>query len=811
MKYSLHGEWSVDCLSRPDLINVPMLLPGDIHTALFEAKRIPEPYWSDNEKRVQWVGECEWLLYREIELSTEQCNGDALNLVVEYLDTVAEVRINHQLVLCSKNMFIGHCIDILSFVCSGLNRIEIKLKRADLYTEEAAKTLPFPIPWAEGNNKIPHMNLLRKAQCHTGWDWGICLMAAGIYGEISLERIDNTLLSSVQTEQYWSGEDCAIDIKVSYRVLGDKLSHASVEFNGHKKTLLLPVEHTQQSIRFTVKNARRWWPAGYGEQYLYDLCVSNSTQTLCKRIGLRELRLVTEKDAVGTSMFFEVNNVPIMAKGANWIPLDAMPGRNNDMRYRDLLTSAVDANMNMIRVWGGGIYEHHIFYELCDELGLMVWQDLMFACALYPSTPEFVSEVTKEVGYQVDRLRDHACIVLWCGDNEVIGAIGWYPVSQGNRERYVVNYDRLNRSLGETVAKHDASRQFWASSPCNGELDFGDAWHNDNKGDMHFWDVWHSGNSIEAYTEVNPRFCSEFGYQSWPSLPTIKQFLPASEWNVSAPSFESHQKNNRGNSIITEMFTRYFRFPNGFENMLYLSQVQQAMAIKTASEYWRAIKPINRGILYWQLNDCWPVSSWSSLEYDGRWKQLHYQAKRFFAPQLVTFVKTDTCLTLRLINDTQQSVLFSGAVTCYSLAGDVLDTCVIETEVEADGNTLVWSKSLSVLSTQANDSFFSVQLSDGQQMIRNTYLTVKPKEYRLLPPNIKYRLSEVKGKITVRLVAERPAFYVHLEYAGSGRFSDSSFTLLAGQPRIIDYQGKATLAELTAGLKVYDLYHSYSG
>ena len=330
-------------------------------------------------------------------------------------------------------------------------------------------------------------------------------------------------------------------------------------------------------------------PAGYGEQPLYQLNIRLDGQVIEKKIGFRDLHLDTSVDDIGSAMTFVVNGRPIMAKGANWIPVDALPSRHTKDRYQKLLQDAKAANMNMIRVWGGGMYEQDIFYELCDALGLLVWQDFMFACALYPSTPNFISEVQAEVRHQVRRLKDHPCIALWCGDNEVIGAISWYPESKTNREKYVVNYDRLNRAIEQIVAIEDPARRFWSSSPCNGELDYGDAWHDDNKGDMHFWDVWHSGKSFDAYQSIQPRFCSEFGYQSWPSLPSVKSFAPEIDWNITSPSFEKHQK-NRGNSIITEMFTRYFRFPMSFEQMLYLSQAQQAVAIKTASEYWRAQK-----------------------------------------------------------------------------------------------------------------------------------------------------------------------------------------------------------------------------
>lgn len=288
-------------------------------------------------------------------------------------------------------------------------------------------------------------------------------------------------------------------------VASDTPATLTVSFDDQTHQIDVPATRTgthQVQHTFTITDPKRWWPAGYGEQPLYPLTVSLNEQSITKQIGLRKLTLDTTVDDIGSAMTFMVNDCAITAKGANWIPLDALPARHTPERYRRLLEDAVAANMNMIRIWGGGMYEYDIFYELCDELGILIWQDLMFACALYPSTPDFLADVEKEVRDQVRRLADHPSLALWCGDNEVIGAINWYPESRANREKYVVNYDRLNRMLAQTVAQEDPTRSFWASSPCNGELDFGDAWHDDNCGDMHFWDVWHSGKSLDAYHSV---------------------------------------------------------------------------------------------------------------------------------------------------------------------------------------------------------------------------------------------------------------------------------------------------------------------
>ncbi len=310
--------------------------------------------------------------------------------------------------------------------------------------------------------------------------------------------------------------------------------------------------------------------------------------------------------------------------------------RQKESVYRRLIDDARKANINMLRIWGGGQYEKDVFYEICDELGILLWHDLMFACSLYPSINWFLREVANEIAYQIPRLQHHPCIALWCGDNEVIGALQWYEESKKNRDKYVANYLRLNDFVGSKCKEYDPTRVFWPSSPCSGSMDFSDNWHDDRSGDIHYWDVWHGGKSFEAYYDVTPRFCSEFGFQSFPVLPTVAQYAEKSQWNITAAHMKHHQKNKRGNSIMLEMCSRYFRMPESFEQHLYISQVQQACAMQIGIEYWRTMRPVCMGTLYWQLNDNWPGASWSSIDYTGRWKLLHYQLKKSFEPVLLT-------------------------------------------------------------------------------------------------------------------------------------------------------------------------------
>ncbi|GAL08555.1 beta-mannosidase [Photobacterium aphoticum] len=505
--FLLDGEWQLTSPQHPH-IAIPCALPGDIHSALITHNTLPNPYLGCNEKDVQWVSESEWVLTRTFDYDPRWADMHALDLCLAFVDTMATITLNDQVVLQCDNMFRRYRTDVLPFVQAGENRITITLARNDVEAAKRADKLPFPVPWAVGNNQIPHMNTLRKTQCHAGWDWGICLLVSGVYDSLSLEPIQHTRLLQTRTTQIWLDDgSCQLTVTTDYEqvVASDTPATLTVSFDDQTHQIDVPATRTgthQVQHTFTITDPKRWWPAGYGEQPLYPLTVSLNEQSITKQIGLRKLTLDTTVDDIGSAMTFMVNDCAITAKGANWIPLDALPARHTPERYRRLLEDAVAANMNMIRIWGGGMYEYDIFYELCDELGILIWQDLMFACALYPSTPDFLADVEKEVRDQVRRLADHPSLALWCGDNEVIGAINWYPESRANREKYVVNYDRLNRMLAQTVAQEDPTRSFWASSPCNGELDFGDAWHDDNCGDMHFWDVWHSGKSLDAYHSV---------------------------------------------------------------------------------------------------------------------------------------------------------------------------------------------------------------------------------------------------------------------------------------------------------------------
>ena len=491
------------------------------------------------------------------------------------------------------------------------------------------------------------------------------------------------------------------------------------------------------------------------------------------------MKLVSEPDKIGRSFKIAVNGRDVFCKGANWIPSDALSGRISKEKTRDLLQSAVDANMNMIRIWGGGRYEPDWFYDLCDELGLMVWQDAMFACNLYPSDDAFLQEVDAEVRENVLRLNHHACLALWCGDNELIGALTWYPESQENRDRYLVAYDRLNRTIERAVKEATPHANWWPSSPSPGPMSFGDAWHDDTSGDMHFWSVWHEGRDFDHYRDVAPRFCSEFGFQSYPSMDVVRTFAGPEDFNIAAPVLESHQKNDGGNARIAETMFRYFRFPNTFEDFVYLSQVQQGLAIETAVRHWRAQKPRCMGALYWQLNDTWPCASWSSLDYGGGWKLLHHMARRFFEPVAVSVVPVEDGYACLAVNDGAEPVEIALRVSALTLDGRVQNL----KDTIADLPTDKASEIAFVMKGDLSENELLLLEWTSPSGAGSMHFAPEPyKSYALQPPGLKLESAPGPENTTITLSSDSLALYASVEASQPGCFSDNAVLVRPDAP-----------------------------
>lgn len=790
----LAGEWRLEDTVGDHAAAIS--IPGDVHSALQAAGIIPDPYVGCNEYDVRWVAERDWLISRSFTLDSAEIADASWYLDVDGLDTVAEVSINGAVVLSARNAFRRYRPFVNDALKPGENRIEI-LIRSSLKAGAAAQARqPFPVPYQKNNSPLPDGNMLRKPQCHFGWDWNIAIAPLGVYGTVAIKRLDTARIEHVATQQRHDREAGTVELTVTATFFTEEacswplrieVDGAVVDF-----TCALGTGETVVSRVLTIAAPRLWWPAGSGEQALYTLTLDTPSERLTRTIGLRQIELVTDADEAGSRFAFRVNGHEIFCRGANWIPADALFSRVSRAGVEDLLRSAVDANMNMIRIWGGGFYEPDWFYELCDQLGLMVWQDFMFACNLYPSTPDFLAEVEAEVDYQARRLSTHPSLALFCGDNELVGALTWFDESRKDRDRYLVSYDRLNRTIEAALKRAVPDALWWPSSPASGPLDFGDAWHKDGAGDMHYWSVWHEGQSFDAYRSVKPRFCSEFGFQSFPSMPVIRRFAGAGDMNIASPVMESHQKNAGGNARIAETMFRYFRFPEGFDNFVYLSQIQQGLAIRTAVDYWRSLKPHCMGTLYWQLNDTWPVASWASLDHGGGWKALHHMARRFFQPVNVMPIPSGDGSLIRFwaVNDLKTAVGIEVEAWALSPSGERHSLARLTSSCSsARAEPLVSVEAAEV--PAGHLVLYRWQASNG--MRGGEHFAPEPyKGLDLIPAGLTLKAEpERDGATLVTLSAERPAFHVMIGTDTPGRFSDNAVDVLPGEPRSIRFMPKA--------------------
>lgn len=799
-----------------------LALPGDVHSALLAAGLIPDPFVGLNEEQVQWVGERDWVATRTIEVGADLLAAPSVYLNADTVDTFCTMLINGQAAGVCSNHFRRWRFEVKALLQPGGNVIELRFKSPRAAMRERAAGLGYPIPCNHNayGPKFPHYNLVRKPMCHAGWDWGIPIQSLGVLGDFSLNAVASARIDHVTTVQEHGPGRVRLHVTAELTAPAAGPSELAVEIAGQRAVVPLALVAGANSATATVEIAdpQLWWPNGHGAQPLYELTVSAGGEIRRKRLGLRTIEVRNAPDAIGRPLTVLVNGREIFCKGANWIPTDALPARQA-LHYEQLIRSAASAHMNMIRVWGGGQFEADRFYELCDEHGILLWHDFMFSCALYPADPDFLAEVAAETTYQVKRLRDHACIALWCGDNECLGALTWFKESRDSRDRYLVDWVRLDDARGAAARAADPTRIYWPSSPSAGPGDFSDTFHKDGFGDMHYWSVWHEGKGFEAYYDVKPRFCSEFGYQSFNSLESVRTYCPPEDLNITAPTMEYHQRNDGGNRRINEMFSRCFRMPVGFEQTLYLSQVQQSLAIKTAVEYWRTLRPQCMGTLYWQLNDIWPVASWASVEYGGRWKQLHHHARRFFQP-VAAFVhqRTDKeageIVEAFVVNDEPHEAEVAVELALWRFDGMPGRSETLSVRVPAGSALRLgrWKVDHFCADDAARQNqFLHVNLAGrvGAQAVAhaNSHVFTAYKRCRLAEATVTAR---VDGS-SVTLSTDKPAFFVTVSSGSgsAGEFDDNSLTLLPGAPRILKLTDMRGAAVSTGKIAVMHLRQTY--
>ncbi len=796
----------------------PLNLPGDVHSALLAAKLIPDPFVGLNEEQVQWVGERDWTATRTIQVEAATLTAASVYLNADTVDTFCTIVINGQTAGVCSNHFRRWRFEVKHLLKIGANSIELRFRSSVQEIRDRAAKLPYPIPYSMHGQKIPNWNLIRKPMCHSGWDWGIPIHSLAVLGGFALQAVDKARIEHVTTVQEHGPGRVVVQVTAELAAPAAGSAEMSVQIAGQtvRQQVQLTPGACSATVAVTITDPQLWWPSGQGAQPLYDLVVTVAGDSVRKRLGLRTIEVLNAPDAIGRPLTVRVNGREVFCKGANWIPTDALPGRQ-DGHYERLIRSAKAAHMNMLRVWGGGQFEAEHFYDLCDEHGILLWHDLMFSCALYPGDATFLAEVREETTYQAKRLRDHACIALWCGDNENIGALNWFKESRDSRDRYLIDWVRLDDARGQAARAADPTRTYWPSSPCAGPGDFSDTFHKDGSGDMHYWRVWHEGCSFDAYYEVKPRFCSEFGYQSFNSLESVEGYCPPEDRNITAPTMEWHQRNDGGNRRINEMFSRYFRMPVGFAQTLYLSQVQQSLAIKTAVEYWRTLRPQCMGALYWQLNDIWPVASWASVEYGGRWKQLHHHARRFFQP-VAAFIhqrkdaSEGEIVEAWMVNDEPHEAEVAVELALCGFDGTPGKSETLRVRVAAGSALRLgrWKVDHFCADDAARQrQFLHTALNGtvgGQAIVHaNTHVFTEYKRCRLADATVTATVDGAK----VTLTTDKPAFYVMASAQAGAEFDDNSFTLLPGKPRTLTLRDMRDAAVPVGTVSVMHLRQSY--
>ncbi|HWC16786.1 MAG TPA: glycoside hydrolase family 2 protein [Terriglobales bacterium] len=813
-------------------------VPGFVQTDLLQNKIIPEPFYRENEKTLQWIGQEDWQYQSTFDVAASTLTRKHVELVFQGLDTYATVYLNGQGILRADNMFRTWRVDAKPHLKAGSNTLLITFRSPINEVLKQIEGLPYHLPSisaldADVEKGIGTDPYTRKAPYQYGWDWGPRFVTMGVWKPVTLESWDDAVIRNLHIAQNEVTADIAnIAANLEIESDGNSVAKVTVSYTGSdsksakniERTVTLHAGLNKISIAMEIGKPARWYPAGYGAQSLYDFSASlevkrNVVDQAKVRTGLRSLVLRRDPDHWGRSMEFVINGIPIFGKGADVIPFDSFPTRVNEATYRQILQSARDANMNMVREWGGGIYEMDDFYNICDELGLIIWQDFMFGGDMYPGDAEFLDNVRLEAIDQVKRLRDHPSIVIWCGNNEVeTGWIHWgdrqqfkAAVGQRTAEKIWQDYMVLfNRVLPDVIVEYGQPVPYWPSSP---SANFEDEPDGQRIGDMHYWQVWHALAPIENYKQQLPRFMTEYGFQSFPEMNTIKAFSIAADWDISSPVMLSHQKNKGGNGRIYDYLLRYFGQPKDFAAFLYASQVMQAEAIKMGAEHLRRSRPRTMGSLYWQLNDCWPVASWSSIDYYGRWKALQYYARRFYSDLLVSPNEENSALQIYLVSDKQQTQAGQLRVRLLDLTGKVLEDKSADVQIKPLSAEVYLSLPVTQLLAQRrrNQVFVDAQLLvEGKPVSRNLYFFTPMKDVQLPQPDIKTTIEAAGDGYRVALQSSQLARDVYLSFADlDAKFSDNYIDLLPGETAQIEVRSKASLDQLRQAIKVTSLYDAF--
>ena len=810
----------------------PASVPGCVHTDLMRNGLIPDPFFGTNEQQLQWIGEKDWIYQTTFDLPADLLRRDSVELVFKGLDTYARVTLNDSILLVTNNMFREWRRECKALLRKRGNALTIRFGNVFDENLPRYRNAPYPLQAFDNNDqaKIKIAMYSRKAQFHYGWDWGPRLVTCGVWRPVLFEGWSSCRIRNVRVIQE-SVNNAEADIASSLQLQSSTTQRVRIHVSADGLALSDTMTVLQKGfnsivLKGIIPNPKLWWTNGMGSQYLYSLRATVVTQngytdSVTTRIGVRSLKVVREKDSVGISFFIRLNGVPVFMKGANYIPQDNFQNRVTPERYEFIVKSAAQANMNMLRVWGGGIYEEDLFYDLCDKYGILVWHDLMFACAMYPADEAFLGNVKHEIIDNVKRIRNHPSIALYCGNNENHAA--WYgwgwkelypPAMQVDCERDLRKL--FDEVIPEALNEADPTRYYQHSSPIAGFNGIPPV-----QGDIHYWGVWHGKEPFEDYEKNIARFVSEYGFQSYPQLSSVNKFTEPNDRELHSPVMLSHQRcmaderrdKEYGNRLIAAYMKKLLRSPKDFDSYLYASQVLQAEGVKMAIEAHRRNMPACMGSLYWQIDDCWPVASWSSIDYYGEWKALHYYARRLYEPLLIAPRIAEDEVSVFIVSDRLEPVSGELQVRVLDFEGREVYAFTSPVSVKANASaTYIKLRKGDVVGRNDEARLVMVsRLTSGDSTLAENLTYFKyPKDLELKRPEIKVEVTNGRDGYEIHLRSNTLAKNVYLLCEGQeGFFSDNYFDLLPHVARRVEFMPKKEIADIQHALKVFSLVDSY--
>jgi len=770
----LHTNWEFK--SEHDSVWKSASVPGNIFSDLLEHKIIENPFILNNEEKVQWVSDSSWVYKTIFQLNKEILSKKHIELNFEGLDTRAKIYINGNYQLDTDNAFRNYTISLKDIPIAKSNELKIEFQPANLINDGVT---PF-------ENRV----YTRKAQFQYGWDWGPKLNTIGIWKDVYIKAWDETIIKEVYLQQTnYSKEKAEFAAQLKIESSLKKNAEIQIEINDtiYREKIGLQGKIFDYVVPIKIEKPKLWWPHNLGDPYLYTLNIKlivdgKIVDEKKLKHGIRDVELVTEKDSIGESFYFKVNGVPVYAKGANYIPQNSFQNKVSDQHYKKLLNDVVDANMNMLRVWGGGIYENDEFYDLCDEKGILVWQDFMFACAMYPGDEEFLANIEIEAEEQVKRLRNHASIALWAGNNENAEGWkrwGWQNGRSENEKKQIWNdYLAVFDTILPNVVEEFSTTSYWESSPKYGR-------GNPNyktEGDAHDWWVWHDAYPFEHFEQNVPRFMSEFGFQSFPSTEVINYINQKDSIDIHTDAIKSHQKHSRGFQLIDEYMKRDYLVPTKDEDYVYVSQLLQAKGITMGIEAQRRAKPTTMGSLFWQLNDCWPSISWSSIDYFGNWKALHYKAKKSFENILISTEKTKYDYDTYIINDSLVDVKGTLKLKIIDFYGKEIWSNSEEIIVKANSS----QKAYHIPQVDIYEAGYVYVIEFNKA--KSLYYFAKPKDLKLPKGVIKKEIKKTKNGFSITMQSTVLQKDVFLSTRNKGHFTDNYFDVLPNESVTIEFK-----------------------